>query len=630
MMRWIALLLLAAAPLSGQVFLRDTLVPYDSSIFIRVPVANTVSSVSVDAGTLTVVTRDNNAAAQTTTFVVGGGSGQPGTGGLTQGQVDARIRAQVPVQPVIVGFTEFEHALRHEAALCQSCSVNVSISDAAYRLPGAPKVPSAEDNRQLVVTVTPTSTGVASSRRFNLAALLLKPAVGQTTQLTSSNSVEFTLAGVLYFIARETGDNQLLFSADTIDTYAVTVIDSRVDVQAAARLGAPPIAETARDVVAAALVAGGADESADVIATHDDASNTITLEIAPAHVDPSELRFDANTRVGGRVVTLNSGATGFSTIHLGGAQVVHDGSINSVAVTSTSGNHRSAWTAFSPAFDLDDHASGEFHSELRLTMVTGSDPALGFGAGHPSTYREADLSFASAVAATADYTTGGAAEGIVVASVQMFQGTIGLGQLRLLLSHNAANQLGYVFDYVGGGSQIANFTYSSLLALSFTPSDASGGGGGGGNTLTGDAASGRGALIVSTPALSTAPVASYGVVRTAWARDSAQSSSRYGRSGSQFYHTLSGGFAAKQIGYWIEAQVSGVRRGLPVLVPFMMTGNSDGGDAFQMYLSSECVIAAVAEVTSSFGRWALDLSADEDGCTAPANTRLYIYEWLMQ
>ena len=351
----LVLFLVGASFAVADVTLTDILVPVDATVYSTVPTANTVKSVTADGGVLTVVTRGASAVESTTTISLG--SGGP-TSGLNQAAVDARIRALVPVQSVVVGLTEFEAALRYEAPLVTGAGVTVALGDAAYRIPGNPKLPDVEPGRQIVVRVTN-----GGQLRFNLASLRNKPAISTIpTQLSSTNAVQWSNGGVLYQVARHS-DGEFLFSADTIGAYSVTIIESSVALQPGARRSAtnPTISERARDAVGSALVAGEDLSDADIDVTVNDSANTITLSVKDGEIDPAELRFNAGQLVGGRLVRLAANAAAFETVAHGGLEELHDGTITGLTLSSTNADATQSPTLTSPLFDLDDHPHGEFH-----------------------------------------------------------------------------------------------------------------------------------------------------------------------------------------------------------------------------------------------------------------------------
>ena len=124
-----------------------------------------------------------------------------------------------------------EASLRHESDIARGAQVAVAIGGASYALPGAPKLPGADADRELIMTI-----GTNDPFTIDLAALLAKPALPSVgPALSSTNAVEWTQGGVTYLLARRGGTGEFLFGADTVGDYTVTIVDSVVDVSPFAR-----------------------------------------------------------------------------------------------------------------------------------------------------------------------------------------------------------------------------------------------------------------------------------------------------------------------------------------------------------------------------------------------------------
>ena len=142
--------------------------------------------------------------------------------------------ADIASNPAVVGLREFEASLRREKDIVRGAQVAVAVGLASYALPGAPKLPDADADREVIVTI-----GSNDPFTFDLAALLAKPALASVgPALSSSNAVEWTQGGVTYLIARRSGTGEFLIGADTVGDYSVTLVDSVVDVEPFARRGA--------------------------------------------------------------------------------------------------------------------------------------------------------------------------------------------------------------------------------------------------------------------------------------------------------------------------------------------------------------------------------------------------------
>ena len=150
-------------------------------------------------------------------------------GGLTAEQVQTLIDSSAKIQEL----EEFEQALRTSANVIREHLVNVAITNAAYLLAGNPTWPAAGDDREIIVTFRPVP-GSNETVTFDLSTLLALPAVGQSQPLSASNAIEHTEGAVKYYFAR-TATNQILFSADSIGDYYLTINDHEIDVESFAR-----------------------------------------------------------------------------------------------------------------------------------------------------------------------------------------------------------------------------------------------------------------------------------------------------------------------------------------------------------------------------------------------------------
>ena len=209
---------------------------------------------------------------------------------------------------------------------------------------------------------------------------------------------------------------------------------------------------------------------------------------------------------------------------LHGLQVLHHGSIARLALSALNAIGTQNLTGFAPAFDLDDHPAGEIHAEVVARIVTRSASNIGWGSGGADIDgRIVGLEFASAVAAADAFVSGGTVEGVEVGHLLLYKGAAKQGVLRFYLGRDGSNRVGYLLDYrpESGASSTDNVTIDAQLDVSFMPAD-----GGGGST------SGVGAKI-ATYAFPVA-AASYQarvMIHGTWTIESA-GASRYERSGN--------------------------------------------------------------------------------------------------
>ena len=358
-------------------------------------------------------------------------------------------------------------------------AVIVAISNAAYRIPGRPKLPAATRTHretlpsgstasyaysldtQVTVRVGTTSP---SSHTFRLDDLVAKAEASQTDQLNDTNSIGWDVGDDTFRLAHTGGsDAEFLFTGSDIDTHTVNIHYDYID---------PP------------GVTSGAP-----------APQPQPSVPAADSLRPSQLRFDSGNRRGGRLVAINDATTGFKTFALGGLLELYDGSLSGLAITNSSGNQIQGLTTLG-SFDLDDNQHGELHLEVILTLSGRSSSRIGFTTGRNDSWRHSDVVFASTVRAAPVFVLGGTVEGVEAAEVDIYnQVSVGnvpkIGTVRLYLGRNAGGLLGYFLDY-RGAARSDSFSVGASLQLSFMPSDTAVGGGGGGG-----GASRRGRLIAT-------------------------------------------------------------------------------------------------------------------------------------
>lgn len=395
--------------------------------------------------------------------------------GLTADEVNTLIANHASLRQ----FAQFEAALRFDKSLVSAGAVRVAISNAAYFIPGNPLVPAAEADRELSVRV-----GSGLHYRIDVADLRAKAAVSATgTVLDDSNSVSVKEGDDTYRFGRHGGTGRFVFGSDNVGTHIVSITDSRVDVQPAARLGATPIPDL---IPPAARTAIREAVTGDITLAADGARLLATLK--QNNVDPADIRFDAGTKVAGRIVAMNENVDGFVGIEgteiagLHGLQTVHDGSITGITVTHASRDVTNTLSLFSPTFDLGDNGSGELHYRITLTFATSSVRYRFNDNGKlVESITVTGVVFASTLGALNDFNVSGGfstevyamANGIQI-GVESAQGTpvslSGIGRVYVYLAHNANDQLGYLVSY-DGGSGTGNFSVSADLDLRYLSAD---------------------------------------------------------------------------------------------------------------------------------------------------------------
>ena len=327
-------------------------------------------------------------------------------------------------------------------------AVIVAISNAAYRIPGRPKLPAATRRHSETLPNGQTSsysysldtqvtvrvgTRVVSSHTFRLDDLVAKAAASQTDQLNDTNSIGWDVGDDTFRLAHTGGsDAEFLFTGSDIDTHTVSIHYDYIDPPGVASAGAP------------------APPAADSLL-------------------PSQLKVDANTRVAGRLVAFNDTLGGFKGVALGGLLELYNGATSGLAITNSSGNQIQNLSQVA-TFDLDDNQHGEFHLEVNFTLSGKSATTIGFTADTDDSWRHADVVFASTVRSASAFVLGGTIEGVEAAEVDVYNGATKIGTVRLYLGRNAAGLLGYFLDY-RGAARSDSFSVGAHLSLSFMPAD---------------------------------------------------------------------------------------------------------------------------------------------------------------
>ena len=163
-------------------------------------------------------------------------------------------------------------------------------------------------------------------------------------------------------------------------------------------------------------------------------------------------------------------------------ETLHTGATANFQITTTQVSNRQPLQLFSPAFDLDDtdNQTGVFALQSTLGFASRTSTAIGWTQAQAPVVVTAMLSgraFATALRASSVYAAAGTRQGLEIWSQTIWHGTTSLGVLRLVLARNAANQVGFYFDWTGAsGNQTIVVTQS--LEARFTHNEAGTGGGG--------------------------------------------------------------------------------------------------------------------------------------------------------
>ena len=249
----------------------------------------------------------------------------------------------------------------------------------------------------------------------------------------------------------------------------------------------------------------------------------------------------------GKVLAYHPGGNEWEELPiLHGIQRLHSGTIPGLSITNLGNVRNQTINLFSPAFDLDDNGRGEFHVQGVLTISTRSHSTVGWNdGGNDLSEQISGYVFASVLSAAADFVTAGAVEGVKVGKVDLYKGSAKQGEVSLWLVHNSDNHVGAVLDYEPetGASSTDNITLGAQLQVSFAPSDPAGGA---------SATRGRGRLI----ATATLPAVAGGtdfIRSTTWAVESAFSTEYNSRTtdGSMFPPNF---LPANQLGFINEVK----------------------------------------------------------------------------
>ena len=138
--------------------------------------------------------------------------------------------------PLAHNVDDFETALRHSDSIVQRAHLVIGVSDAATRLAGNPQWPSARTDRNISFLFYPDPNGDPTTYITTLSAILALTSVSDSAQLNSGNSIQVQSSdrSITYSIARV--GNQIAIGVDTIGSYFVSITDSEVDLEDAARV----------------------------------------------------------------------------------------------------------------------------------------------------------------------------------------------------------------------------------------------------------------------------------------------------------------------------------------------------------------------------------------------------------
>ena len=360
-----------------------------------------------------------------------------------------------PVESRLDDLELFEGALRTTNTIQATVAVVVAARNTAVRL-GTLTLPPPEPGKELTVTVAATGDQTVQ-HTFRLAELAGKATItGAGAALNDANSVRWdSVENDQNYRLAHAGDGNIYFGSNAGDTYNVSVTAHEID-------------------------------------TTDYLDEDQKLPVPAAD----------------QWLKWNTGATALENTappivgRRAGVFELHDGPFQGLSITSTNASATGGLLSFTNGLDLDDYMHGEIHAEVVFRMQRRGDTTVSFDSAdaNDTTHSESGIVFASVLRAQSAYTVGGDIEGVLVTEAQLYKtsgtGAGPLGTARLYLGHNAQNQVGYIFEYDGGGTAGATLEIVGELVVTFTPTDP-------GPIVTFTT---RGRLVARTTALPTAAV----------------------------------------------------------------------------------------------------------------------------
>ena len=145
-----------------------------------------------------------------------------------------------------------------------------------------------------------------------------------------------------------------------------------------------------------------------------------------------------------------------------------DGPATGITVTSAGQAKRNALTGFSPSFDLDDadNQHGLLEAECTLSIATSTANV------ELAEARQTGFVTASALRASSAYDAA-ANNGLKIAEWTVRKAAVELGEIALYLAKDGSNAVGYYLSYTAGdGTSSDNFSLSAQLTVEFLHTDA--------------------------------------------------------------------------------------------------------------------------------------------------------------
>ena len=249
-----------------------------------------------------------------------------------------------------------------------------------------------------------------STVRINLSALLALPAVARDTHLDATNSIVHSIGSTLCMLARsDEPTSQFLFSADVAGNYSVEIAVSSIDLEPWAR--------------------------------RSNAGERIPAEKLPARLTAKQ-------------------------------KLLHNGTAQGLRIRNTNNRTEAQFRKLGTTFDLNENRNrtGDLHVVMTVTITSSG---LGFGPDLDTTHTFTAVVFASDVYKLDTFVERGNQRVEIDSSVDLYEdATTKLGALSFYLAKSSENELGYLLDYLGGGTVAADVTLSAAMEVVFSPTDA--------------------------------------------------------------------------------------------------------------------------------------------------------------
>ena len=203
------------------------------------------------------------------------------------------------------------------------------------------------------------------------------------------------------------------------------------------------------------------------------------------HLDPDKIdNVLPDGGADGDIVRRRSGRPVWEGLSFPHSQLYQDGPGTGLALTS--GNQQSALTGLTTPLDLDSVTRGELAVAFTLALSGRSSNTIGFGTGgSDQTHRVDGIFTATDLRDLANYAVGSAATWLQVGNTaDVYAGASKIGEVRVVLGHDANNVVGYSIHYTRT-SGAHTLTVTPTVRVFWSPTDAPEGSGGSAPVLVG-------------------------------------------------------------------------------------------------------------------------------------------------